>query len=29
MLKFARNKKDGMNRVEFGELLSFVGLGAD
>jgi Ca2+-binding EF-hand superfamily protein len=29
MLKFARNKKEGMNREEFGELLSFVGLGAD
>jgi len=29
MLKFARNKKDGMNRNEFGELLSYVGLGAD
>ncbi|KRX00947.1 hypothetical protein PPERSA_09553 [Pseudocohnilembus persalinus] len=29
MLKYARAKKDGMNRQEFGELLSYVGLGAD
>ena len=40
MLKFAKNKvkrynlqnfnqKEGMNRTEFGELLSYVGLGAD
>lgn len=29
MLKFARGKKEGMNREEFGELLSYVGLGAD
>lgn len=29
MLKFASKRKEGMNREEFGELLSFVGLGAD
>mmetsp|Transcript_17718 Transcript_17718/g.1566 ORF Transcript_17718/g.1566 Transcript_17718/m.1566 type:complete len:91 (+) Transcript_17718:445-717(+) len=29
MLKYARGKKGGMNRAEFGELLSYVGLGAD
>lgn len=29
MLRFARGKKGGMNRDEFGELLSYVGLGAD
>lgn len=29
MLKFARKKKGGMHRIDFGELLSFVGLGAD
>jgi len=29
MLKHAKNKKDGMSREEFGDLLSSVGLGAD
>eukprot|EP00825_Cyclidium_porcatum_P047053 TRINITY_DN7552_c0_g1_i1.p1 TRINITY_DN7552_c0_g1~~TRINITY_DN7552_c0_g1_i1.p1 ORF type:complete len:433 (-),score=83.37 TRINITY_DN7552_c0_g1_i1:31-1329(-) len=29
MMKFAKGKKGGMNRQEFGELLSYVGLGAD
>ncbi|KAL4455720.1 hypothetical protein ABPG74_003130 [Tetrahymena malaccensis] len=29
MLKFAKNKKEGMDRAEFGELLSYVGLGAE
>ena len=29
MLKFARKKTGGMDRFDFQELLSFVGLGAD
>ena len=29
MLKFAKGKNTGMNRKDFGELLSYVGLGAD
>jgi hypothetical protein len=29
MLKFAKQRKGGMNRAEFCELLSYVGLGAD
>ena len=29
MLKYAKGKPDGMNRAEFGELLSYIGLGAD
>lgn len=29
LLKFAKNKKEGLNRQEFSELLSYVGLGAD